>query len=78
MKEFRIHIEELGPIKDADITLAPVMIFTGASNLGKSYTNFLTYYIFNLFSGDRLKDFIRTKVTENIEEQSYVLNSRNK
>ena len=70
MKEFRIHIEELGTIKDADITLAPVMIFTGASNLGKSYTNFLTYYIFNLFSGDRLKDFIRTKVTENIEEQN--------
>lgn len=69
MKDFRIHIEELGPIKDADITLAPVMIFTGASNLGKSYTNFLTYYIFNLFSGDRLRDFIRTKVTEEIEEQ---------
>lgn len=67
MKEFRIHIEELGPIKDADITLAPVMIFTGASNLGKSYTNFLTYYIFNLFSGDRLKDFIRIKVTEDME-----------
>lgn len=69
MKNFRIHIEELGPIKDADVTLAPVMIFTGASNLGKSYTNFLTYYIFNLFSGDRLRDFIRTKVTEEIEEQ---------
>lgn len=67
MKDFRIHIEELGPIKDADITLAPVMIFTGASNLGKSYTNFLTYYIFNLFSGDRLKDFIRTKITEDTE-----------
>lgn len=67
MKDFRIHIERLGPIKDADITLAPVMIFTGASNLGKSYTNFLTYYIFNLFSGDRLKDFIRTKITEDTE-----------
>lgn len=51
MKKFRIHIEELGPIKNADITLAPVMIFTGASNLGKSYTNFLAYYIFNLFLG---------------------------
>lgn len=69
MKKFRIHIEELGPIKNADITLAPVMIFTGASNLGKSYTNFLAYYIFNLFSGDRLKDFIRTKVTEDMEAQ---------
>lgn len=69
MKEFRIHIEELGPIKNTDITLAPVMIFTGASNLGKSYTSFLTYYIFNLFSGDRLKDFIRIKVTEDMVVQ---------
>lgn len=40
MKKFRIHIEELGPIKNADITLAPVMIFTGASNLGKVIQTF--------------------------------------
>ena len=46
------------------------MIFTEASNLGKSYTNFLTYNVFNLFSGDRLKEFIRTKLTDGAEERN--------
>lgn len=62
MKKFIIHIDSLGPIQHTSIELAPVMIFTGSSNLGKSYTNFLTYYVFNLFSSDRLKDFIRFKI----------------
>ncbi len=64
MKRLNIHIHELGPVRNAKIELAPVMIFTGASNLGKSYTNFLAYYIFNLFSGNRLADFLRTKMSE--------------
>lgn len=64
MKRLNIHIHELGPVRNAKIELAPVMIFTGASNLGKSYTNFLTYYIFNLFSGDRLTDFFRARMPE--------------
>lgn len=64
MKRLNIHIHELGPVRNAKIELAPVMIFTGASNLGKSYTNFLTYYIFNLSSGDRLTDFFRARMPE--------------
>ena len=64
MKRLNIHIHKLGPVRNAKIELAPVMIFTGASNLGKSYTNFLTYYIFNLFSGDRLTDFFRARMPE--------------
>lgn len=43
MKRLNIHIHELGPVRNAKIELAPVMIFTGASNLGKSYTNFLAF-----------------------------------
>ena len=70
MKKLTIHIEELGPIRNADIELAQVMIFTGASNLGRSYTNFLAYYVFNLFSGNRLKEFIRTKLTNEAEEKN--------
>ena len=62
MKKLKIHIEELGPIRNADIELAPIMIFTGASNLGKSYTNFLAYYVFYLFSSNRLLEFFQTKV----------------
>ncbi len=71
MKNLNIHIKALGPIKNAGIELAQVMIFTGASNLGKSYTNFLTYYVFNLFSSDRLKDFIRPRITDNQEEWKF-------
>lgn len=62
MKKLKIEIRELGPIKNVTIDLAPVMIFTGASSLGKSYTNFLVYYVFNLFSGSRLRNFIISKI----------------
>lgn len=40
MKKISIHIEKLGPIRNADIELAQFMLFTGASNLGKSYIIF--------------------------------------
>lgn len=46
MKKVRIHISKLGPIVDQEIELAQLMLFTGDSNLGKSYTNFLCYYLF--------------------------------
>jgi len=64
MRNLRIYIHELGPIRNTEIELAPVMVFTGASNLGKSYTNFLTYYVFNLFSGNRLAEFFRKKMPD--------------
>lgn len=66
MRNLRIYIHELGPIRNAEIELSPVMIFTGVSNLGKSYTNFLTYYIFSLFSGNRLAEFFRRKMPEEV------------
>ncbi len=64
MKKLVIHIDELGPIRDASLELAPVMIFTGNSNLGKSYTNFLAYYVFYLFSGNRLSEFLRERIRD--------------
>lgn len=44
MKDIIIHIHKFGLLKDVDIQLAPFMIFTGQSNLGKSYANYLVYY----------------------------------
>ena len=64
MRNLRIYIHKLGPIRNAEIELAPVMFFTGASNLGKSYTNFLAYYVFSLFSGNRLTEFFRKRMPE--------------
>ncbi|MBR1833886.1 MAG: AAA family ATPase [Bacteroidales bacterium] len=62
MKEFKVHITELGPIKDAVIQLSPLMIFTGKSSLGKSYVNFLSYYVFDLFGNNGLYRFLESKI----------------
>lgn len=62
MAKMKIHINELGPVKDSDIELAPMMIYTGASGLGKSYVNFLTYYVFNEFANEKLQGFLRSKI----------------
>lgn len=62
MKDVKINIHELGPIKDASILLAPFMIFTGQSNLGKSYVNFLSYYVFDFFGNNGLNRFLSPKV----------------
>lgn len=62
MKKVRIHISKLGPIVDQEIQLAQLMLFTGDSNLGKSYTNFLCYYLFNLAVSDRLNEFLLARM----------------
>ncbi len=67
MKKVRIHISKLGPIVEQEIELAQLMLFTGDSNLGKSYTNFLCYYLFNLSVSDRLNDFLLARMQEYTE-----------
>lgn len=49
-----IHIEHLGPIRNAEITLAPLTIFTGESGLGKSYAALACFYLYEILSGARL------------------------
>ena len=62
MNKVSIHINELGPVKNQSIELKPVMLFTGESGLGKSYVNFLTYYLFYVFSSDRMNEFLLEKI----------------
>ncbi len=74
MKNVRIHITELGPIREQEIQLAPMMLFTGDSNLGKSYTNFLCYYVFNLSVSDRLDEFLQPRMlgyTDEVDKFSF-------
>ena len=47
MKKIIIKVHKFGPLKNVQFQLAPFMIFTGKSKLGKSYANYLTYYFFN-------------------------------
>lgn len=50
MKEVTIKIRKLGLIRDSEITIKPMMIFSGDSGLGKTYTALLSNYIFELMT----------------------------
>ncbi len=67
MAKFHINVLQLGPVKDFELRLAPVMLFTGASGLGKSYINFLAYYAYAVFSGERIYKYIESKLDVDID-----------
>lgn len=50
MKEVTIKIRRLGLIRDSEVTIKPMMIFSGDSGLGKTYTALLSNYIFELMT----------------------------
>ncbi len=62
MRPIKIHINHLGLIRDADIELSPLMVFSGESGLGKSYVAILCHYFFHvLLNEKRLSSFIKTQ-----------------
>ena len=69
MNKVGITINELGPVKNQVIELKPVMLFTGESSLGKSYVNFLAYYLFYVFSSERMYDFLLEKIGIDVNDK---------
>ena len=60
MEKIKIEIEHLGSIRDSEIELSPVMIFSGESGLGKSYLAILCHYFFDvLVNNARINGFIK-------------------
>lgn len=58
MERILLRIKQLGPVRDAEIILSPVMLFLGESGLGKSYVAMLCHYIYELLlSSDRFNRF---------------------
>ncbi len=58
----KIKVIKFGPIENAEIDFAPMMVFTGDSNLGKSYINYLMYYVvYSITDGVELEKFIAQK-----------------
>lgn len=49
MKAVKLHIVRLGLVRNADIEIAPLMVFSGESGLGKSYVAFLCHYFFHVW-----------------------------
>lgn len=52
-----VYIDRLGPVSNAEITLAPLTIFTGESGIGKSYAALACFYLYEIISGVRLRQF---------------------
>lgn len=62
MRPIKLHINRLGLIRDADIELSPLMVFSGESGLGKSYVAILCHYFFHvLLNEKRLSSFIKNQ-----------------
>ena len=48
MERIKIEIKRLGRVKDSVIEIAPLMVFSGESGMGKSYLALLAHYFFDM------------------------------
>lgn len=78
MKTIKIHINELGAVRNSVVELKPLMIFSGESGLGKSYVAILVHYFYKVLADNRLQAFFSargwdydTMVSKNPEEASF-------
>ena len=53
MKSIKVHINRLGLIRNADIEIKPLMLFSGYSGLGKSYVAILCHYFYWVWMSDK-------------------------
>lgn len=78
--EYRLDVEDFGPIGKASVDLRPLTVFIGPSSTGKSYLAILVYALHQCFGegktqlyGDRLPrlildSFVNSEFTEETEE----------
>ena len=58
MKCIKVRVDQLGRIRDSEILVSPLMVFSGESGLGKSYLALLCHYFFELLiNTSRLNHF---------------------
>lgn len=58
MKCIKVRIDQLGRIRDSEILVSPLMVFSGESGLGKCYLALLCHYFFELLiNTSRLNHF---------------------
>lgn len=59
--EFRLEVQDFGPIVSASVDLRPLTVFIGPSNTGKSYLAILIYALHRFFSSAHNVRFLRAK-----------------
>ena len=65
----KIHIKELGAIKEAKINLdKPLTLFSGPNNTGKTYLSFIIYAVTRIKIG---RNPLKINIPQLIENESY-------
>lgn len=64
------YINKLGPIADEEMEFRPIMVFTGESGVGKSYTAMLWYNLMTALGDARLTHFCEQKWNLKISDTS--------
>ena len=59
LNDITIKVHRFGPLENVSFKIAPLMIFTGKSSLGKSYANYLVYYFMSAICNGRLLEIIK-------------------
>lgn len=68
IKPFTIEIKEFGPIRNSEIAVSPLTIFTGESGLGKSYAAFLCHYVYKVLTSNRILAYFKDRGIDLIEQ----------
>ena len=55
--EYRLDVEDFGPIAKASVYLRPLTVFIGPSNTGKSYLAILVYALHQSFGGGKIRPY---------------------
>jgi predicted ATPase len=71
LQDIKIHINHFGPLDDIELSLAPLIIITGKSNLGKSYANYLIYYFMSSILNGKLFDFFGSYFDKEKDEYEF-------
>lgn len=70
MKSIKLIIKKLGPIRNSEIEIMPMMIFSGESGLGKSYLAILCHYFFEVMASRKRLSSLFEKLKVNYDEIS--------
>ncbi len=57
--EYRISVENFGPIREASVDMRPLTVFIGPSNTGKSYLAILIYALHQCFDSGEISTYRR-------------------
>lgn len=72
LNDITIKVHRFGPLENVAFKIAPMMIFTGMSSLGKSYANYLIYYFMSAVCNGKLLDYFKDDIENEVDEKKYV------